>query len=102
MSAPRTAYGKWRLKFQPNVTPDFAGQVTCFTLGWIGHRFYHHECLRRAGNTASPWIGPLIHFMMPNMHPAANFMNSMLVRDSIYEFEAIRDFKIRCGAAGRD
>ena len=66
MSAPRTAYGKWRLKFQPNVTPDFAGQVTCFTLGWIGNRFYHHECLRRAGGTASPWIGPLIHLMMPN------------------------------------
>jgi hypothetical protein len=33
VSAPRTARGKRRLKFQPNVTPDFAGQVTCFTLG---------------------------------------------------------------------
>jgi hypothetical protein len=37
LSAPRTTYGRWRIKFEPPVAPEMAGQVLVFTLDWVGH-----------------------------------------------------------------
>jgi len=90
VSAPRTAYGKWRLKFEPPVSSDFAGQVTCFTLEWVGNKVFHHECLRRAGNASDPFIGPLIHWMMPFNFQQESTMHGAIHQENIGEHEELR------------
>ena len=48
MSAPRSVIGRWRMSFVPPVPIEFAGEVVCLTLEWVGNKFFHHDCLRRA------------------------------------------------------
>jgi hypothetical protein len=94
VSAPRTAYGKWRLKFEPPVSSDFAGQVTCFTLEWVGNKVFHHECLRRAGSAGDPFIGPLIHLMMPFKFQQENVMRGLIHKENINEYERLRNYRL--------
>ena len=48
-SAPRNELARFKVKFAPDMPPDFARQdVTCFVLDWIGNKVFYHECLRRA------------------------------------------------------
>ena len=39
LSAPRTTYGRWRIKFEPPVAPEMAGQVLVFTLDLVGEHY---------------------------------------------------------------
>ena len=49
VSAPRNELARFKVKFAPDVPPDFARRgVTCFVLDWIGNKAFYHECLRRA------------------------------------------------------
>jgi hypothetical protein len=49
VSAPRNELARFKVKFAPDVPPDFARRgVTCFVLDWIGNKVFYHECLRRA------------------------------------------------------
>jgi hypothetical protein len=59
LSAPRSTYGKWRVKFEPPVAPQMAGQVLVFNLHWVGNIMLYHECMRRAMSAPQP-VGPLI------------------------------------------
>ena len=61
LSAPRTTYGRWRIKFEPPVAPEMAGQVLVFTLDWVGNIMFYHECMRRAMSEPQS-VGPLIRF----------------------------------------
>jgi len=58
-SAPQTTYGGWRVKFEPPVAPQMAGQVLVFNLLWVGNIMFYHERMRRAMSAPQP-VGPLI------------------------------------------
>ena len=59
LSAPRSTYGRWRVKGEPPVAPQMAGQVLVFNPHWVGNIMFYHECMRRARSAPQP-VGPLI------------------------------------------
>ena len=64
LSAPRTTYGRWRIKFEPPVAPEMAGQVLVFTLDWVGNIMCYHERMRPAMSEPQS-VGPLINIFNP-------------------------------------
>jgi hypothetical protein len=93
MSAPRSVIGKWRMSFVPPVPIEFAGEVLCLTLEWVGNKFFYHECLRRAMHAALPGnIGILGPLFMRDTAPTECLLAGTLSRHALQAYEACRKF----------
>ena len=94
MSAPRSVIGRWRMSFVPPVPAEFAGEVVCLTLEWVGNKFFHHECLRRAMNapTRTANIGVLGPLFLRDAAPTDCMLTGVLSEAAIHAYEDCRKF----------
>ena len=95
LSAPRTTYGRWRIKFEPPVAPEMAGQVLVFTLDWVGNILFYHECMRRA-MSAPQSVAPLISMFQAgqDMSHNKNPLHGKINYIAISTYEQIRAFDL--------
>ena len=93
MSAPRHDFSQWRVKIKPEVAEDFAGEVMCITLDWVGNKLFYHECLRR-GACAQPLPFLPFHALITSgkcTQPLTNAWQAMTTNeDALQTFERAR------------
>ena len=93
VSAPRTSGGRWKIRFAPDAPPEFAGEVTCFVLDWVGNHAFYHECMRRVSTQQHPF-GPLCARLLA---PSHNMLNGNVMNGKVANFaHLVMDFNRCC------